>query len=166
MKKYRQEYSLQMMARVLSVSVSGYYSWLSRAPSKRSTENAKLSLAIKKAFMDEQGRAGAPRLAKKLAEAGYMAGRHRIAKIMRQEGLRAKAAKKFKATTNSNHRLPVAPNLLLQNFEANRPNEKWVSDITYIWTDEGWLYLAVVLDLYSRMVVGWAHFRAYDDDLS
>ncbi len=70
--------------------------------------------------------------------------------------MRAKAARKFKATTNSNHKLPVAPNLLQQNFSAERPNEKWVSDITYVWTEEGWLYLAVVMDLYSRMIVGWA----------
>ena len=75
---------------------------------------------------------------------------------MRQEGLRAKGAKKFKSTTNSRHNLPVAPNLLQQDFEAARPNEKYVTDITYIWTNEGWLYLAVVLDLYSRYVVGWA----------
>lgn len=83
-------------------------------------------------------------------------GKHRVAKIMRSNGWRARAAKKFKATTNSNHRLPVAPNLLQQNFSASQLNEKWVSDITYIWTEEGWLYLAVVMDLYSRKVVGWA----------
>ncbi len=83
-------------------------------------------------------------------------GRHRVARLMRINGWRAKAAKKYKATTNSNHKLPVSPNLLQQNFSANRPNEKWVSDITYVWTAEGWLYLAVVMDLYSRMVVGWA----------
>ena len=75
---------------------------------------------------------------------------------MRENGWRAKAAKKFKATTNSNHQLPVAANLLQQNFFAYKPNEKWVSDITYCWTEEGWLYLAVVMDLYSRKVVGWA----------
>jgi transposase InsO family protein len=85
-----------------------------------------------------------------------MVGKNRVADIMRKKGLRAKGAKKFKATTNSNHKLPVAPNVLEQNFEATKPNQKWVTDITYISTDEGWLYLAVVLDLYSRMVVGWA----------
>jgi putative transposase len=156
MKKYATEYSIKMMARVLLVSPSGYYSWFSRAPSKRAEENKKLLFEIKKVFDSEKGRAGAPRITKKLSSAGCTAGPHRIAKIMRDQGLRAKAGKKYKATTNSNHRLPVAPNLLLQNFEAIHPNEKWVSDITYIWTDEGWLYLAVVLDLYSRMVVGWA----------
>ena len=83
-------------------------------------------------------------------------GRNFVANRMRSMGLRAKAARKYKATTNSNHSLPVARNLLLQNFNATAPNEKWVSDITYIWTDEGWLYLAVVLDLYARVVVGWS----------
>lgn len=87
---------------------------------------------------------------------GVVVGRNRVARIMRNSGLKARGRRKFKATTNSNHNLPVAPNLLAQNFEASRPNEKWVSDITYIWTQEGWLYLAVVLDLYSRVVVGWS----------
>ena len=158
MKKHAQEYSIALMARVLSVSASGYYAWLSRSrsPSQRARANEKLANEIKKIFTEEHGRSGAPRIAKILVEQGLPIGRHRVARMMRKEGLRAKAAKKYKATTNSNHRLPVAPNLLLQNFEAARQNEKWVSDITYIWTDEGWLYLAVVLDLYSRMVVGWS----------
>jgi len=107
-------------------------------------------------FNEERSRAGAKRIAKRLKAEGTLVGRHRVARIMRLNGWRAKAARKFKATTNSNHRLPVAPNLLQQNFSASKPNEKWVTDITYIWTDEGWLYLAVVMDLYSRMVVGWA----------
>ena len=85
-----------------------------------------------------------------------MAGRHQVAQSLRRQGLRAKGARKFKATTNSKHSLPVAPNLLQQDFSADRPNQKWVSDITYIATDEGWLYLAVVLDLYSRLVIGWS----------
>ena len=88
------------------------------------------------------------------ADEGKPASRHRVAKLMRDNGWRAKAAKKYKATTKSNHSLPVAPNLLKQNFRADVPNQKWVSDITYIWTEEGWLYLAVVLELYSRKVIG------------
>ena len=87
---------------------------------------------------------------------GKLAGRHRIARIMKDNGWRAKAARKYKATTNSKHSLPVAPNLLEQDFSADKPDQKWVSDITYIWTEEGWLYLAVVLELYSRRVIGWA----------
>lgn len=98
----------------------------------------------------------AQRIAKRLKAEGTNVGRHRVARIMRIHGWRAKVARKYKATTNSNHNLPVAPNLLEQNFTAYHPNEKYVSDITYVWTEEGWLYLAVVMDLYSRMVIGWA----------
>jgi putative transposase len=145
-----------MMCRVLSVSRSGYYAWEKQPDSLRSQENTKLTQAIKVIYNDEKQRVGSVRITKRLRASGCLVGRNRIARIMRQEGLRAKGVKKFKATTNSRHNLPVAPNLLQQDFEAVRPNEKYVSDITYIWTNEGWLYLAVVLDLYSRYVVGWA----------
>ena len=141
---------------MLSVSSSGYYDWQDRPPSARSQENAILAEKIKAIFDDESSRAGAKRIAKRLKQEGTSVSRHRVARIMRMNGWRAKAARKFKATTNSNHKLPVAPNLLQQNFSASNPNEKWVSDITYVWTEEGWLYLAVVMDLYSRMVVGWS----------
>lgn len=149
-------FSVRMMCRLLLVSPSGYYDWRDREPSKRAQDNAILAAKIKTIFDEEKERAGAKRIAKRLNQEGIRVGRHRVARIMRTNGWRAKAAKKFKATTNSNHKLPVAANLLQQNFTANKPNEKWVSDITYVWTDEGWLYLAVVMDLYSRMVVGWA----------
>ena len=144
------------MCRLLSVSASGYYSWLHRKPSLKKRSDDVLSKKIKAIFEDEKGRAGAPRITKRLKNEGEFVGKHRVAQIMKKNGWRAKAAKKFKATTNSNHQLPVAPNLLQQNFYAHQANEKWVSDITYCWTEEGWLYLAVVLDLYSRKVVGWA----------
>jgi putative transposase len=107
---------------------------------------------VQAAFAAEKGRAGAPRLMRRLKQAG----RHQIAQSLRRQGLRAKGACKYKATTNSKHSLPVAPNLLKQDFSAERPNQKWVSDITYIATEEGWMHLAVVLDLYSRLVVGWS----------
>jgi putative transposase len=155
-KKNNQHFSVRMMCRLLQVSSSGYYDWLDRRPSKQSQENARLADLIKRIFNEEKSRAGAKRIEKRLKAEGHSVGRHRVARIMRSKGWRARAAKKYKATTNSNHTLPVAPNLLQQNFEASRPNERWVSDITYIWTEEGWLYLAVVMDLYSRMVVGWA----------
>lgn len=155
-KEQSQQFPVTVMCRLLTVSVSGYYHWLTRVPSLREEENIKLAIKIKAIFDDEKSRPGAPRITKRLNAEGDPAGRHRVAKIMQQNGWRARAAKKFKATTNSNHRLPVAPNLLEQDFSAQKPNEKWVSDITYVWTDEGWLYLAVVMDLYSRMVVGWA----------
>lgn len=149
-------FGIALMCRVLSVSRSGYYEWKQRKPSPRALADAALAKEIKGIYEDHHGRIGAPRITEELRTRGKRVGRHRVARLMRQEALRAKAAKKFKATTNSNHNLPVAPNLLAQNFEADAPDQKYVSDITYIWTDEGWLYLAVVMDLYSRLVVGWA----------
>jgi putative transposase len=145
-----------MMCRLLSVSRSGYYAWKRRPPSVREQSNQLLKIEIKRVFDDGKGRPGAPRIAHRLQDGGKTAGRHRIARIMRDNGWRAKAARKYKATTNSRHSLPVAPNLLEQDFNAGRPDQKWVSDITYIWTDEGWLYLAAVLELYSRRVISWA----------
>jgi len=149
-------YCLALMCRVLSVSRSGYYGWKGRPVSARSQANVALAAEVKRVFDEEKWRVGAPRITRQLRAEGKVVNRKRVARIMREEGWRAKAAKKFKATTNSKHNLPVAPNLLEQNFQASRPDEKYVSDITYIWTEEGWLYLAVVLDLYSRRVVGWA----------
>ncbi|MCE3043372.1 IS3 family transposase, partial [Legionella sp. 16cNR16C] len=154
-KEESNRFSLRMMCRMLSVSVSGYYAWLDRTPSVRKQKDYALSQKIKAIFDDEKGRAGVPRITKRLNSEGESIGRQRVARIMREHGWRAKAARKFKATTNSNHQLPVAPNLLRQNFVACKPNDKWVSDITYCWTEEGWLYLAVVMDLYSRKIVGW-----------
>ena len=127
---------------MLSVSPSGYYDWRDRPLSLRAQENLILSGKIKIIFDDEYSRVGAKRIAKRLKLEGIHASRHRVARIMRLNGWRAKAAKKFKATTNSNHKLPVAPNLLQQNFSAIKPDEKYVSDITYIWTEEGWLALS------------------------
>jgi putative transposase len=155
-KENAQLFKVQMMCQLLGVSRSGYYEWLHRPPSRRQLENEVLAKQIKGIFDAEKQRAGSPRITRKLRKAGQRVGKNRLARVMKQRGWRAKGAKKFKATTNSKHSLPVAPNLLQQNFEASKPNQKWVSDLTYIWTDEGWLYLAVVLDLYSRMVVGWA----------
>jgi len=155
-KKNTKNFSVRMMCNMLSVSSSGYYDWRDRPLSLRALKNNALSEKIKAVFDDEHSRAGAKRITKRLKLEGTQVSRHRVARIMRLNGWRAKAAKKFKATTNSNHKLPVAPNLLQQNFSACKPDEKYVSDITYIWTEEGWLYLAVVMDLYSRMVVGWS----------
>ena len=149
-------FPVTLMCRLLSVSVSGYYGWRDRRPSSRSQEDAELTKKIKHIFDEEKGRPGAMRITKRLQVEGNQVGRHRVARIMRANGWRARAAKKYKATTNSNHKLPVSPNLLQQYFEASKPNEKFVTDITYVWTDEGWLYLATVMDLYSRMLVGWA----------
>ena len=155
-KAHEGKFTTRLMCRVLEVSSSGYYDWRGRSPSARARARAALDEQVKEAFLAEKCRAGAPRLTRRLKARGHGAGHNQIAESLRRQGLRARAARKFKATTNSNHRLPVAPNLLQQDFSAQRPNEKWVSDITYVATDEGWLYVAVVLDLYSRLVVGWA----------
>lgn len=145
------EFRVRLMCRLLSVSRSGYYAWRGRAPSQRAQARAALDAQVKQAFEGRKGREGAPRLSRRLGR-----GRRPVAESLRRQGLRAKAAKKFKATTNSNHALPVAENLLKQDFTAQRPKQVWVGDITCIGTDEGWLYLAVVLDLFSRRVVGWS----------
>lgn len=149
-------FRMKMMCQVLSVSRSGYYAWEKVSVSLRRQETLKLTHEIKAIYEGEKQRVGSPRITKRLQASGYRVGKNRVARIMHEQGWRAKRARKFKATTNSRHHLPVAPNLLQQYFEAAWPNQKWVSDITYIWTDEGWLYLAVVLDLYSRKVVCWA----------
>jgi transposase InsO family protein len=151
-------FRVSAMSRVLQVSRSGFYAWCRRQdnPSPRQQRRTRLDETVKKAFDARKGRSGSPRLVRDLADAGHQHDRKTIAESMRRQGLRAKAAKKFKATTNSRHNLPVAPNLLQQDFTATGPNQKYVGDITYLWTDEGWLYLAVVIDLFSRLVVGWA----------
>lgn len=151
MKAHDGKFAVRLMCRVLSVSPSGYYAWRSRTPSLQAQARVARDTVVEEAFRGRKGRAGAPRLAKQLG-----IGRRQVAQSLRRQGLRAKAAKKFKATTNSNHCLPVAENLLQQDFTTQRPNQAWVGDITYIGTDEGWLYLAVVLDLFSRKVVGWS----------
>lgn len=150
------DFSVSTMCSLLCVSHSGYYDWRGRKPSVRSKADADLSSQIKIIYDKEKARVGAIRITKRLKAQGIDVGRHRVARLMRIHGWRAKAARKYKATTNSHHRLAVAPNLLHQDFNAQYPNEKWVSDITYVWTNEGWLYLAVVMDLYSRMIVGWS----------
>jgi transposase InsO family protein len=155
-KVHEGKFATRLMCRVLDVSSSGYYDWRRRSPGARAKARARLDEQVKEAFLAEKCRAGAPRLTRRLKARGHGAGHNQIAESLRRQGLRARGARKYKATTNSNHRLPVAPNLLQQDFSAQRSNEKWVSDITYVATDEGWLYVAVVLDLYSRLVVGWA----------
>ena len=146
------------MSRVLKVSRSGFYAWRKRQcqPSSRQQRREHLDEAVKDAFTARKGRSGSPGLTQDLADTGQCYDRKTVAGSMHRQGLRAKAAKKFKATTNSKHNLPVAENLLQQDFTARAPNQKYVSDITYLCTEEGWLYLAIVIDLYSRLVVGWA----------
>lgn len=158
MEQHAGEFRIKRMSRVLQVSRSGFYAWRRRqtTPAPRRHRRAALDAQVAQAFAARKGRCGSPTLTHDLRDQGLPYNRKTVAASQRRQRLRAKAAKKFKATTNSKHNLPVAPNLLQQDFTAITPNQKWVGDITYLWTDEGWLYLAVVIDLYARRVVGWA----------
>ena len=160
-------YSVTAQSEAFGVSRGGYYGWRRRLqnPSQRQMERERLDHLVKEAFEVRKGRSGAVGLTLDLDEQGRKYNRKTVAKSMNRQGLVAKAARKFKATTDSDHGMPVAPSLLAQDFSAIAPNQKWVCDITYLWTGEGWLYLAVVLDLFSRMVVGWAMDKRMKADL-
>ena len=156
MKILRPHYPRAVLCRVFEVSRSGYHAFASRAPSKRARENARLIVAIQAAHQRTRETYGPERLQDELRDDGFKAGVSRIKRLRKKLGLRCKQVRKFKATTNSNHSLPVADNLLKQNFETSRPNQAWVTDITYIETGEGWLYLAGVKDLHTCELVGHA----------
>lgn len=153
---HRPIWRLRTMCRSLSVSTSGYFCWrFGRTSSKRSSDRA-LSVKIKAIHAESKETYGSPRVCEELASRGERVNRKRVERIMRLEGLNPKPHRRFVVTTDSDHALPIAPNLLEQDFTAVRPNQKWVSDITYIPTDEGFLFLAGTIDLFSRKVVGWA----------
>jgi transposase InsO family protein len=156
MDQHSSTHGVQKMCRVIGASRSGYYRWKIQPQSKRQQENEKILIEIKESHKNSRRAYGSPRITEDLQAKGMKCGENRVALLMKIHGIVGKAKKKFKATTNSKHALPVAENLLKQNFAAEKPNTVWVSDITYVWTSEGWLYLAVILDLYSRQVVGWA----------
>lgn len=150
-------FSVSTMCRVLDVSKSGYYAWKKRKPSARQQENERLKVAIKAAHERGRGTYGPEKIKDELADVEQMkVGLNRIKRLRREMSLRCKQVKKFKVTTDSNHNHPVAPNLLNQNFNVSGPNEVWVADITYIPTDEGWLYLAGIKDLWNKELVGYA----------
>ena len=144
------------MCRVFEVSRSGFYEWLSRPESARKQADRQLTEGIKQAFEDSRQTYGTRRIQNDLDQQGQCVSRARIGRLMRQAGLRGKTRRRFRATTNSNHTLPVAPNRLDRQFQVAEPDRVYVGDITYVATGEGWLYLAVFLDLFSRQVVGWA----------
>jgi len=156
MKEMRLRYSIPQMCGVLGVSPSGYYRWLSRKPSKRAQEEGRLEAEIKAAHKRTRETFGPERLQRDLAEHGVKAGVCRIRRIRKKLGIRCIQKKKFKATTDSKHTLPVAENLLNRQFKAAAPNRIWVTDITYIATEEGWLYLAGHKDVFTGGIVGYA----------
>ena len=149
-------FPVRVLCQVLQVSVSGFYSWRKRGPSQRVQEDEQLKVHIRAAHKASRGRYGSPRVQKELCAQDQHVGKKRVARLMKADGLAARRKRRFRRTTDSTHQHPVAPNLLDRQFTVDAPNAVWVTDITYIWTQEGWLYLAAILDLYSRKVVGWA----------
>ena len=154
-----------MLCRVLQVSRSGYYEWCAVQRANAPRKNAEFDAQVRAVFAASRGRYGSRRIQAELNAKGIECSRTRVAASMRRSGLRAKKRRKFKATTDSNHNKPIAPNRLERDFSPDGPNEAWVGDITYIWTTEGWLYLAVLIDLWSRRVVGYATSERIDRHL-
>lgn len=155
-RRHARQYPVAVMSRLLGVSSSGYYAWLHRPESRRSRDDRRLLTAIRTIHRQSRRTYGSPRVHAELIEHGIRCGRHRVARLMRQDALRGAFRRKFRVTTQSGHRFPVASNRLGRRFAVERPDTVWAGDITYVWTREGWLYLAVLLDLCSRRVVGWS----------
>lgn len=143
------------MCLVLGVSKSGYYAWLRRPKSEQKKRRETLTAQVKRVHLESRENYGSPKITKVLQNEGIQVSEKTVTRIMQEVGIQSKTVKKYKATTNSKHNLSVYPNVLNQAFQVDRPGKVWVSDITYIWTSEGWLYLASVMDLYSRRVIGW-----------
>ncbi|WP_249039309.1 IS3 family transposase [Lysinibacillus mangiferihumi] len=154
--QHRHDFRVAKMCEVLGVSRSGYYEWLNRPKSNQKERKEKLTSQIKRVYLDSRRNYGSPKITKQLNSEGVSVSQKTVSRIMKEEGIRSKTVKKYKATTNSKHNLPVYPNLLDQQFKVERPGQAWVADITYIWTSEGWLYLATIMELYSRRIIGWA----------
>jgi transposase InsO family protein len=147
---------VQILCYVLEVSSDGYYAWRRRPEAPRVAEDAQLVEEIKAAHKAGREAYGSPRIHRELRAKGRRVGKKRIERLMRRERIAARKRRRFQRTTDSRHAHPIAPNLLNRNFDVELPNKAWVTDVTYVWTHEGWLYLAAILDLYSRRVVGWA----------
>ncbi len=148
-----------MMCRVLKVSKSGYYAWRSRPESSRAKTDREVTEVLKHLHAESDGVYGSPKTCLELKDEGYHCGRHKVARLMRLAGLRGCPKRRFRVTTKQDPSHPIAINLLEQDFEAQAPNRVWASDITYISTHQGWIYLAIVMDLYSRRIVGWSMNR-------
>jgi transposase InsO family protein len=163
--EHRSGFRVKKMCHILGVSRSRYYAWRRRSKGPRQRENELLLERIKEAYTLGRRTYGSPRITKELRENGILCGKNRIARLMRLHGIYAKTKRRFRVTTHSHHNLPVAENLLNRQFETDKPNKVWLSDITYIWTQEGWLYLSAILDLYNRQVIGWSMDDRLTQDL-
>lgn len=155
----RTQYPVTMMCRVLKASKSGYYAWRVRPESERAKQDRELTRVIRRVHADSKQVYGRPKVTAELKGEGYDCGERKVGRLMREAGLRGCPQRRFKVTTQSDPSHPVAENLLKQDFTAERPNQRWAADITYISTQRGWLYLAVVMDLYSRRIIGWSMDR-------
>ena len=153
---HEKTWPIRLMCQVLDVSSSAYYDWRRRPESAQAQSNSVLDSEICQIYDEHKQRYGGPRITEELKDRGFHCSENRVARRMTRLGLKGIQAKKFKRTTDSKHDKPVAPDLIEQDFTAAAPNEKWVSDLTYVWTDEGWLYLAAIMDLYSRAIIGWS----------
>jgi len=164
---HREVFPVRAMCSVLTISASGYYAWRSRPESARAGANRALVEDIRRVHANSRRRYGSPRVHASLRAEGKRVGRNRVARLMRTHGIQAHRRRPFRKTTDSNHAFPPAPNLLARQFaSAVAPNQVWLADMTYIATGEGWLYLAVVLDLFSRKVVGWAMSETMPQELT
>jgi putative transposase len=155
-------FSVALMCRMLGIAPSGYYAWNERSPSRKSVRDGVLLVHVRAAFKASRRRYGSPRVHADLRAAGHRVGRKRVARLMRQDGLRARHRRRFVHTTQSRHKFPIARNVIAREFEVSAPNQVWVSDLTYLRTQTGFVYMAVVLDLFARRVVGWAVSRNLD----
>jgi putative transposase len=164
-KEHTDEFPIRMMCRLLGVSRSGFYAWRQRPLSDKAKRSRRLLVKIKAIFKRRRRSYGSPRIWRDLVDDGERVGRGQVARLMGENGIRAKQSRKFKVTTNSKHNLPVAPNILGDMEPVMVENEVWVSDITYQWTREGWLYVAAIMDLLSRRVIGWAASSRMKNDL-
>jgi len=162
---HKKIYPIESLCRVMQVSSGGYRSWRTRPMSQRQRDDMVLLVHIREQYKLSMQSYGRPRMTEELQELGFDVSHHRVGWLMRQNGIKAVRTRKHKVTTDSNHSFNIAPNLLDRKFTASGPNQKWAGDITYIWTSEGWLYLAVILDLYSRRIIGWAASNRMKRDL-
>jgi len=160
------QHPVAVLCSVLGVSSSGFYAWRKRPPSQRAKRDARLAVEVRLAHKRGRGTYGSPRVHRELKAHGHRVGKKRVERLMRQEGIQGRQKRRFRRTTDSNHTQPVAANVLARNFHAAAPNTAWVTDVTYVWTGEGWLYLAALLDLFSRRVVGWAASETNDRALA
>jgi putative transposase len=163
--KYRSVYRVEKMCRILDIGRSSYYTWKKRSRSIRDKENERLVFKIKLVHEKSRRIYGSPRITAELRVSGIRCGKNRVARLMRENEVVAKTMRRFKITTDSKHNLPIAPNLLEQDFTADAPNKTWTGDITYIWTRQGWMYLAVVLDLFNREIAGWSMRKRITKDI-